>query len=205
MMMARPMTNPGAFMGSFNGFRSQSVGMMASPGMSYGAGSRGYSSGMGGYGGGMSGSSYGTQGGQYGAGSPETRRDSGTGSGTPSEMTSLSRVLTAAGVPNDGGRLQWPLGLRVVGGAASAEMRQQIDALFQYGAEEAQAGPVSPHVVQELARSVGALRKLLLRDREERSSLALTTYEDAERFLAKLDHARKLLEPVPETPGDKAR
>ena len=48
-----------------------------------------------------------------------------------------------------------------------------------------------------------ALRKLQLRDRDERFSLALTTYEDAERFLAKLDRARKLLEADPEPPGEK--
>jgi hypothetical protein len=209
-MMSRPFINPNAAsMGSFNGFRSPSFGMMAYPGMSsmssYGAGSRGYSSGMGGYGGAMSGSSYGAQGGQYGAASPEYGPDSGARSEALAKGKSLSAVLTAAGVPNDGGRLQWPLGLRVVGGPAGGELRQQIGSLFEYGAQQTQAGPVSPHLVQELARSVGALRKLLLRDREERFSLALTTYEDAERFLAKLDHARKLLEASPEQSGEKDR
>lgn len=206
--MSRPLTNPNrAFMGSFNGFRSPSFGMMGYPGMSaasgYGAGSRGNSSGMGSYGGGMSGSSYGAQADLYGAGYPEYGGDSGAGSETPSQRKSVSRVLTAAGVPNNGGRLQWPLGLRVVGGTASDELRQQIDALFQYGAEQTQTGLVSPHLTRELARSVDALRKLLLCDREERFSLALTTYEDAERFLAKLDRARKLLEADPEPPGEK--
>jgi hypothetical protein len=205
--MSRPFLNPNAaFMGSFSGFRSPSFGMMAYPGMSsgssYGAGSRGYSSGMGGNGGGMSASSYGAQGGMYGAGAPANAANLGARSETPSEGKSLTQVLTAAGVPNDGGRLQWPLGLRVVGGRAGAELRQQIDSLFQYGAEQTQAGPVSPHRVQELGRSVGALRKLLLRDREDRFSLALTTYEDAERFLADLDHARKLLEAGPEPSGE---
>jgi hypothetical protein len=208
--MARPLTNPNAaFMGPFSGFRSPSFGMMAYPGMPtvspYGAGSRVYAPGMGGYGGGTSAPSYGAQGGLYGAGSPGYGGDSGTGSEAPAEGKSFSRVLTAAGVPSDGGGLQWPVGLRVVGGPAGDELRQQIDALFQYGADQTRAGPVSPHLTQELARSVAALRKLLLRDREERFSLALTTYEDAERFLARLDHARKLLEADQEPPGGKAR
>ena len=206
--MSRPLANPNAaFMGSLGGFRSLSFGMMTYPGMSgsspYGAGSKGNSSAMSGYGGGMPGSSYGSQGGQYGDDSYGYGGYSGTTSGTSVGGSSIGRVLTAAGVPNDGGRLRWPLGLRVVGGQEAGELREQIEALFQYGAEQTQAGPVSPHLVQELARSVGALRQLLRRDREERFSLALTTYEDAERFLGKLDHARKLLEPDSEQAGGK--
>jgi hypothetical protein len=207
--MSRPMTMPGAgFMGPVGGFRPSSFGMMAYPGMSgsspYGASSRGSSSGMGGYGGGMSGSSYGSQGGQSG-GNPDV--DWGYGGaipGTSSGGKDIGRVLTAAGVPNDDGRLRWPVGLRAVGGAESDELRRQIEALFQYGVQQTQAGPVSPHLVQELAHSVGALRQLVRRDRQERFSLALTTYEDAERFLTKLDHARKLLEADPEPAGGKA-
>jgi hypothetical protein len=122
----------------------------------------------------------------------------GADSEAASDGKNLSLVLTAAGVPNNGGRLQWPLGLRLVGGTEGDELRQQIEALFQYGAEQTRTGPVSPHLRQELARSVGALRKLLLSDKEERFSLPLTSYEESERFLAKLDHARKLLEPDPE-------
>ena len=129
----------------------------------------------------------------------------GDGSEASSEGKSLSRVLTAAGVPNYCGRLQWPLGLRVVGGPAGDELRQQIEALFQYGAEQTQSGPVSSHLTEELARSVDALRTLLLRHWDERSSLAETTYQAAERFLAKLDHAGKLFEADPEPPGGKVR
>ncbi len=134
----------------------------------------------------------GAQGGQYGVDSE-----------APSEEKSLSRVLTAAGVPNTSGHLQWPLGLRLVGGTEGDELRQQIAALLQYGAEQTQTGPVSLHLREELARSVDALRKLLRRDREERFSLPLTSYEECERFLAKLDHARKLFEPDPEPSGGK--
>jgi hypothetical protein len=159
---------------------------------------------MSGYGGGMPGSSYGTQGGQYGDDPYGYGGYSGASSETSLGGSSVGRVLTAAGVPNDGGRLRWPLGLRVVAGPEAGELRRQIEALFQYGAEQTQAGPVSPHLVQELARSVGALRDLVRRDREERYSLALTTYEDAERFLEKLDHARKLLEADPQPAGGKA-
>src|SRR5262249_45254626 len=44
---------------------------------------------------------------------------------------------------------------------------------------------------------------VLLRDRERRFSLPLTLYEDAERFLARLDHAQKLLGGGPGVAGGK--
>ena len=145
------------------------------------------------------------QGSPYAIDSQEYGGAAGAGPETSSGANSYSRVLTAAGVPNQAGRLQWPVGLRVVGGPVSDELRQQIEALLQYGAWQTQTGPVSAHVTQELTRSVRALRKLLRRDREERLSLALTSYEDAERFLDKLDHARKLFEANPRPPGEKDR
>jgi hypothetical protein len=202
--------NPYAvYTGTFEGFRSPAVGTTAYPGMStvssYWAGSKDYVSGMGDCGGGMSAPWYGAQGGQYGAASSMNGDYSGAYSTMSSEAKSLSRVLTAAGVPNQVGRLNWPLGLRVVGGPAGDELRQQVDALFQYGAEQTRAGPVSTHLTRELARSVDVLRNLLLRHRQERYSLARTTYEDAERFLARLDHARKLFEADPEPPAGNVR
>jgi hypothetical protein len=209
-MMSRPMMNSNAaFMGSMNGFRSPSGMMMASPGMygasPYGAGSGGNSSGMGGSGGGMAGSSYGGQGGTYDTGSPEYGGDSGASSATPSEDQGFSRVLTATGIPNDGGRLLWPVGFRVLRAGATDEIRRQIEALLQLEAAQTQTGSVNPRLAKELAGSIDALRTVLLRDREKHFSLPLTLYEDAESFLARLDHAQKLLEAGLELPGGKVR
>jgi len=209
--MLRPQINPNAaFLSSFSGFRSLPNGMMAYPGMyaspSYGAASMPYSVGMGGYGGGMPSSSYGGQGsGSQGSGYPETRGNTGARLEISSEEKSLSRVLAASGVPYADGRLLWPVGLRVLRGGATDELRGQIDALFQAEAEQTQTGAVNPDLAQELTRSLDALRKFLRRDREERFSLPLAVYEDAESFLAKLDHAQKVLGAGLEPPGGKVR
>jgi hypothetical protein len=144
------------------------------------------------------------QGSPYATASQEYGGAASTGSGA-SGANGLSQVLTATGVPNRAGRLQWPVGLRVVGGPVGKELRQRIEALLQYGAWQTMNGPVSAHVTQEWERSVRSLRNVLRRDREERFSLALTSYEDAERFLDKLDHARKLLEPDRQPVGQKDR
>jgi hypothetical protein len=119
--MSRPLTNPSAaILGSVGGFRSSPFGMRAYPGMSgassYGAGSRGSMAGTGGYGGGMSASPYGAQGGPYGAGSYGYGGYSGASAEMSSVGNSIGRVLSAAGVANDGGQLRWPVGLRAVGG-----------------------------------------------------------------------------------------
>jgi plastocyanin len=179
----RPQTHPGATQPApLNGFGMAPSGMMGYPGMapmqSYSPRMTGYTSGMAGSGGGMP-ASY------------ERQDDTRAPAQTPSETMSLSEVLTASGVPTSGGQLRWPGALRAVAGAD--ELRQQIDALLEEAAAQNQTGPANPHLAQELARSVAALRKALLRDREERFSLTLASYEDAERFLNKLDHARRLL------------
>jgi plastocyanin len=215
--MMRPNTNPGmALMSSFSGFRSPSYGMMSSangmmpysgmypmqsyssPMMSYSSGGGGYGGGGyggGGYGGDMQNSSYGTQ--ESGVRGPSTELSS--------EEKSLSRVLTMSGVPNYGGRLLWPVGLRIVRGGATDDLRAQIDALFQAAAEHNQTGPANPNVARDLGRSLDALSKFLRRDREERFSLPLAVYEDSENFLAKLNHAQKLLEAGLEPQGGKVQ
>jgi plastocyanin len=135
--------------------------------------------------------SYGAQGSSYDA---QSNAGQGTSSAMAPEEKSLSRVLTMSGVPNYQGQLLWPVGLRVLRGGATDELRSQIDGLFQAAGEQAKTGPVNPNLAQDLARSLKALSKFLRRDREERFSLPLALYEDAESFLAKLNHAQKLLE-----------
>jgi len=197
---------------SFGGFRPFPHMHMMQPGMygmpqyamssygappmsSYGAPSMSYGSGTGGYGGGAPDASYQAQDG--GA--------RGTTTDLSPEEKSLSRVLTMSGIPNYGGQLLWPVGLRILRGGATDELRGQIDALFQAAGQQAQTGPVNPNLVQDLARALSTLSKFVRRDREERFSLPLALYEDAEGFLAKLDHAQKLLETGLEPQGGKVQ
>ena len=209
--MARPQMSqmpPGAMGGAMNAarFGHMPFNMMAQPGMagrsSYGMGSYGMGSMGPGYGqGGMSGAyGYGAQG-----GGSQGMPYEGGGVQTSPEEKSLSRILKAAGLPHEDGQLRWPVGLRVLGGAGADELREQIDALLQEGGEQARAGPANANLAQELTRATDALRQLFVRERDERGSLPQTTYEDAERFLAKLDRAAKLLGAGLESPGGKAK
>lgn len=114
--------------------------------------------------------------------------------GKSSEERSFGRLLTAGGVPNDDGRIRWPIGLRILAGARSKELRDQIDALFQVAAAEIATGTVNPNVSNELTRKLDELHRLLLKDKEERFRMASRTYDQAERFLVKLSAAEKVLE-----------
>jgi hypothetical protein len=92
-------------------------------------------------------------------------------------------ILKASGVPNRNGQVDWPLGLRLL---RTEGQRQQLEAQLQLAAEQVTAGGVNPQLLDEIRESVEELREILAADRERRFSLALGTYEDAERFLGKL-------------------
>jgi plastocyanin len=190
--------NMAAFPQSVGGFGHMPFGMMMShPGMQ---GQGGYGMGsMGSYGGGMMGSPYGPP---SGAGPQLAGYDMGRQERS-SEEKALNSVLRTVGLPSEHGQLEWPVGLRALPGAE--DLRRQIDALVHDETEQATVGPTNAQLDKELARSVKGLRNLLLRDKEERFSLPLAAYEDAERFLAKLDHADQLLKAGVESPGEKAR
>jgi hypothetical protein len=102
-------------------------------------------------------------------------------------------LLTASGVPTEEGRPVWPLALRVLPGSDAESLRGQIDALLQDAATHAARGQPNSAVVKELVQATDRLRKLLVRHREERGGLAQTSYEEAERFLDKLEGSRTLL------------
>jgi len=111
-----------------------------------------------------------------------------------SEDASLERLLTASGVPNEVGRIQWPIGLRILGGKRPKPLRDQIDALFQVAATEAAIGSVHRNVTSQLTRDLDEFRQLLLKDKAERFLMTSRNYEEAEAFLEKLSDAEKVLQ-----------
>jgi hypothetical protein len=148
----------------------------------------GYGRSAGGYGG------YGDASGGYSGGGAEmttTRQGSGT-SQSPGRSGSAV-ILTASGVPNDGGQVRWPLGLRLLGSEEAEALRQQTEALFQVAARQAQRGQSNPRLTRELTQAVNDLRGLL-RQNNDRSPLPWGAYQDAERFLNRLKKAPELLE-----------
>lgn len=108
----------------------------------------------------------------------------------------MSRLLTVSSVPNDNGRLRWPLGLRILAAPETDELREQIDALFREATSQAASGPVSSPLTQEMRQAVKKFRRLLLKDKAERLGMPLSLYNESERFLKQLEHAAQVLRRV---------
>jgi hypothetical protein len=170
---------------------------MMSMGNSYSGGSSG--------GGRSSGSgSYGSGGGSYGGGGgSQDYSSSAANSYQPyapaslmaynQQASSASRpgsALESFGVPFEGGKPAWPLGLRILAPAAETDaLRRQVDALM--GLTTAQPdGRLPSDAVQEASRALARLRTLLAAQQE---GMAAATYEQADRFLKKLHGACKAL------------
>ena len=102
-------------------------------------------------------------------------------------------VLDAMGVPNTNGRLDWPLGLRILPpGEKAEELRKQIEALLRMAANQSPEGKVSPQVLQETANAVEELHDML---RKKKSAFeASYTYNEADHFLDKLAQGLRLLQ-----------
>jgi len=106
-----------------------------------------------------------------------------------------------SGMAGGGGRLAWPLGLRLLPAPDAIALRDRVEALLQVEADQAADGPVDAGVYLNLASALDELSNLLDRDREQRFSLPAHAYETAEKFLAEIRAAGKRLagghEPAP--------
>jgi hypothetical protein len=129
-------------------------------------------------------------GGGYGGGS-NGGYDSGSAAASSGGVSAraLEVILRASGVPNQKGRVAWPLGLRLL----RSDRLKQLEAQLELAVEQVTAGGVNPLLLDEIRSNVEALRRLLLADKVQRLSMAPALYEDAERFLQKLKKAPKLL------------
>jgi hypothetical protein len=137
----------------------------------------------------------GGQGGGGGGGAGGGMSGGYQGAGVPPypQQQALSAVLRASGVANDLGEVRWPIGLQILGGQGVDELRDQIDAMFQVAAAQSMSGPVNPELAQEMGRAVRKLRQLLLKDKTERFGMPRYVYDEAERFLNKMERAERIL------------
>jgi hypothetical protein len=138
--------------------------------------------------------SYGSGAGGYGSGTNNSNPYSTDTDGyadrkrqkAAAETGSLQSIL---GLPGEKGRLSWPLGLRILAPAPEAEaLRQQIDGLIQSLAYQAGSGQVQSGTVDAATGATRDLRRLLRRG-EGSAAIAEYTYQEADRFLGRLDSA----------------
>ncbi len=211
-----PMMN----MGYSGGYSPMSYGSSYGGGyspMSYGGG---YGGG-GGSGGGYSPSSYGgspymgnygsppAQGGNYSGGGSHGDYSGGPdyGNGGKKQKSDYTQVakrdtsrdasgklLTALGVPNEDGKLTWPLGLRVLTPRSKTEeLQDRIETLLFTAANQQESGKVNANLLDEAAGAVEGLQGML---KGRQSNMMPDTYSAADQYLGKLRHAIKMLRPA---------
>jgi hypothetical protein len=135
---------------------------------------------MGGYGGGGGG----------GGGGPVVGGQGGIEAPMPPQKGD-SPALEALGLPNAGGRLDWPLGFRLLPRNSEARVwQQQLDNLLPTAVAQAGEGQVNPQTVAEIKRSLDNLSDLL---RSRAPDMPRDTAVQAERFLQQLNAAVKML------------
>jgi hypothetical protein len=123
-------------------------------------------------------------------------RDAGPAIALDEDLLKQINVTAAPGRGNlgllkDRGRLDWPIGLRILPPAdESRDLRTQVDSLIQEALVQAANGTVDAGVLQELDRDVNSLQRMLVSRVEV---MPMGTYITAKRFLSDLEDAVKLL------------
>jgi len=103
--------------------------------------------------------------------------------------TALVALLNVSGVPNENGRLVWPLGLRNLPPSHETDdLRKQVEGFFEVAALDFGKTPVQPELVREARQAVDKLHHLL---HERRWDLPETSYRDSVNFLNSLETALK--------------
>jgi hypothetical protein len=102
-------------------------------------------------------------------------------------------ALDVIGVPNDGGRLSWPLALRILPPALEArELRERAEVLVQAAAIQWAGGRLNPSTAKEASHAVARLRSLLA-DRSPTLPISREACQEGSRFLDGLQSALESL------------
>jgi hypothetical protein len=123
-----------------------------------------------------------------------TNANPATASTAPSSLTSkeTGKVLTAIGVPNDGGQLSYPLGLQVLQPQTeNLQLLDRIETLFQVMANQEIRGEVSANLAAETR---GALDRLQTMLKARQTNMMPDTYSQAQQYLDKLRHGLQLVQ-----------
>ena len=118
---------------------------------------------------------------------------SGTG------QTAPIAAATLFGLPAENGRVQWPLGLRILPpGNETKALRDQLELVLYFVATQAAEGKVNPAFIDFGLQAVHDLRELL---RPRRWRMASFTYTEAMRFLDRAERGltrMKMIETSPD-------
>jgi hypothetical protein len=108
-------------------------------------------------------------------------------------------AATLFGLPTEGGRMQWPVGLRILSPANETKaLREQLALVLYVVATQAADGHVSPVFIDFGLQAVGDLRQHL---RRREGSMSDLTYTEAMRFLDRAERGLTRVRRIATSPG----
>jgi hypothetical protein len=119
---------------------------------------------------------------------------SGQGAAYGNAAVPGATMLAAADVPMSGGKIDWPLALRILPGAEP--LRKRTDAIFTVAATQAASGKINTLLPLQMYRAVEELQTLLIYDKQDLLTLSSDQYEAAADFLRRLKGAAQTIQAV---------
>jgi hypothetical protein len=105
---------------------------------------------------------------------------------------------TLFGLPAEDGRVQWPLGLRILPTDEAKPLREQLELVLYFVATQAAEGRVNRVLIDFGLESVRDLRRLL---RTRESTMSALRYTEAMRFLERAERGLTKLKMIETGPG----
>jgi hypothetical protein len=106
---------------------------------------------------------------------------------------------TLFGLPADNGRVQWPLGLRILPTDETKPLREQLELVLYVVATQAAEGKVNRVFIDFGLQAVRDLRQLL---RPRASTMHAVTYTEAVRFLDRAERGLTRIKMIETSPSD---
>jgi hypothetical protein len=113
-------------------------------------------------------------------------------------QTAPIAAATLFGLPAEQGRLQWPLGLRILPSDEAKPLREQLELVLYFVATQAAEGKANRVLLDFGLEAVRDLRRLL---RPRQSALHAVTYAEAMRFLDRAERGLTKIRMIETSPG----
>jgi hypothetical protein len=107
-------------------------------------------------------------------------------------------AATLFGLPADNGRVQWPLGLRILPTDETKPLREQLELVLYFVGTQAAEGKVNRVFIDFGLEAVRDLRQLL---RPRESTMHAVTYTEAMRFLDRAERGLTKIRMIETSPG----
>jgi hypothetical protein len=135
----------------------------------------------------------------YGSSPMNSGAQGARGNGQPeADQAAPIAPATLFGLPAEHGRVQWPLGLRLLPSNETQPLRDQLELSLYFVATQAAEGQVNRVFIDYGLQAVRDVRQLL---RPRQGAMADATYTEAMRFLERAERGLTKMKTIETSPG----